>query len=69
MQKYNPNNPVYKYKSVRTDVPLNSHDESNKETKEKKQLPNSYGLYVPPPLFKTGMQNPVTFLQYVSIKV
>jgi len=69
MQKYNPNNPVYKYKSIRTDVPLDTHEEDNKEVKEKKQLPTSYGLYVPPPLFETGSQKPVTFLQYVAFTI
>ena len=69
MQKYNPNNPVYKYKSVRTDLPINTHEEHETEKKENKQLPNSYGLYVPPPLFESGVYNPVTFLQYVSFTI
>jgi hypothetical protein len=41
MQVYNPNNPVYKYKSVKTNLPNNNHVEQNKEIQEKKQFPDS----------------------------
>ncbi len=67
MQKYNPNNPVYKYKSVKVDIPNQDHIESNKEeVVENRKLRDGYGLYVPPPMFEQGMHKAVTFLQYIS---
>ena len=69
MQVYNPNNPVYKYKSVKTEKPTYKHVEQNKEVKEKEQLPNSYGLYVKPPLFDIGKQKQITYLQYISFTI
>ena len=66
MQVYNPNNPVYKYKSITTSTPKYNHVEQEKEVKEIEKLPNSYGLYVRPPLFDIGKQKPITQLQYVS---
>jgi len=69
MQVYNPNNPVYKYKSITTKTPKYNHVEQNKEVKEKEQLPTSYGLYVRPPLFDIGKQKQITYLQYVSFTI
>jgi hypothetical protein len=66
MQQYNPNNPVNKYKSVKTDMPSFEHSETNNEISEKKNIPRSYGLYIPPPLFEKGMYQSVTYLQYIS---
>ena len=66
MQQYNPNNPVYKYKSVKPDIPSIDYTESNNEISEKKNIPTSYGLYIPPPLFEKGMYQSVTYLQYIS---
>ena len=66
MQQYNPNNPVNKYKSVKSDLPMIDHVENNNEKSEKKNLPTSYGLYVPPPLFEKGIYQSVTYLQYIS---
>ena len=56
MQKYNPyNKPGNKYRSDKPSVPNVGHDEYNPEEKETKELPDSYGLYIPPPLYETGM--------------
>jgi hypothetical protein len=69
MQVYNPNNPVYKYKSTKTNTPKYNHVEQNKEVKEIEKLPNSYGLYVKPPLFDMGKQKASTYLQYVAFTI
>lgn len=69
MQVYNPNNPVYKYKSVKTNLPNNNHVEQNKEIQEKKQFPDSYGLYIQPPQYDPGIQKPITYLQYVAFTI
>jgi len=69
MQVYNPNNPVYKYKSVKTNPPKNNHVEENKEILEEKKYPNSYGLYIQPPEFLPGIQKPITYLQYVAFTI
>jgi hypothetical protein len=71
MQVYNPNNPVYKYKSVKTTIPNNNNDhvEQNKETQEKLKIPDSYGLYIQPPQYDPGVQKPITYLQYVAFTI
>jgi len=69
MQVYNPNNPVYKYKSVKTEAPKEKHIEYNREKKSTEKLPLSYGLYVKPPQYEQGIYKPITYLQYVSFTV
>ena len=66
MQQYNPNNPVNKYKSVKTDMPNFDFSENTSEKAVKKYIPQSYGLYLRPPLFEKGMYKSVTYLQYIS---
>jgi hypothetical protein len=69
MQVYNPNNPVYKYKSTKTNTPKNNHVEQNKEIKDHEKIPTSYGLYVKPSLFDIGKQKAITYLQYVAFTI
>ena len=69
MQQYNPNNPVYKFKSIKVDMPTETHEEDNNETQKVKKFPDSYGLYVPPPMYETGINRPVTYLQYISFTI
>lgn len=69
MQSYNPNNPVYKYKSVKAEVPNVSHTEKNHEEKDPNELPTSYGLYIQPPQFKGQTMKSTTYLQYVSLTI
>lgn len=69
MQTYNPNNPVYKYKSDKPDVPKTTYVEENHETKDPKALPNSYGLYVQPPQYKDQTMKSTTYLQYVTLTI
>ena len=70
MQKYNPyNKPGNQYKSDKPGVPNVGHNEYNPEKEQKKQLPDSYGLYIPPPLYEKGMYKPVTSLQYVVLVI
>jgi hypothetical protein len=70
MQKYNPYNTAgNKYKSDKPDVPNVEHDEYNPEHENKKKLPDSYGLYIPPPLYETGIYKPVTNIQYVVLVI
>jgi len=70
MQKYNPyNKPGNRYSSDKASVPNVGHDEYNPEEKQTKELPNSYGLYVPPPLYETGIYKPVTNIQYVVLVI
>jgi len=70
MQSYNPNNPVYKYKSVKADVPKNTYVEENSEqTNDPTKLPTSYGLYVQPPQYKNPTMKSTTYLQYVTLTI
>ena len=54
MQSYNPNNPVYKYKSIKTDIPKTSVTQQRTEKEDPNKLPTSYGLYVQPTQFKNA---------------
>jgi hypothetical protein len=69
MQGYNPNNPVYKYKSDKPSNPLYTHVEQNKEDTEKGKFPDSYGLYIQPPMYHPGISKPITYLQYISFTI
>jgi hypothetical protein len=65
MQSYNPNNPVYKYKSIKTDIPKTSYNEENIVGKDDSGIPNSYGLYLQPTQFKNPTMKSTTFLHYI----
>jgi hypothetical protein len=74
MQNYNPNNPVYKYKSVKTEsrapnVPHTQEHEEDTDDISKKKIPNSYGLYLQPPQFKDATMKSTTYLQYISFTI
>jgi hypothetical protein len=70
MQNYNPHNPVYKYKSVKTIAPIiNPLEESNVENEDNKKIPNSYGLYLQPTQFKDATMKSSTYLQYIGFTI
>lgn len=69
MQSYNPNNPVYKYKSIKTDIPKTSYNEENIVGKDDSGIPNSYGLYLQPTQFKNPTMKSTTYLQYVTLTI
>lgn len=70
MQNYNPNNPVYKYKSVKTIAPkINRVEEPEIEEESDKKIPNSYGLYLQPPQFKDATMKSTTYLQYIGFTI
>jgi len=69
MQTYNPNNPVYKYKSDKPNVPKTTYVEENKEIEDPTKLPTSYGLYVQPPQYKNPTMKSTTYLQYVTLTI
>lgn len=69
MQTYNPNNPVYKYKSVKTDVPNVSHNEENDNKQDTQNIPNGYGLYLQPHQYKNPTMKSSTYLQYVTLTI
>jgi hypothetical protein len=70
MQNYNPNNPVYKYKSVKTEAPKIDHTEKHEVAEESnKKNPSSYGLYLQPTEFKDATMKSSTYLQYVGFTI
>ena len=69
MQSYNPNNPVYKYKSIKTDIPKTSVTQQRTEKEDPNKLPTSYGLYVQPTQFKNATMKSTTYLQYVTLTI
>jgi len=69
MQSYNPNNPVYKYKSIKTDIPKTSVTQERTEKEDPSKLPTSYGLYVQPTQFKNATMKSTTYLQYVTLTI
>jgi hypothetical protein len=69
MQSYNPNNPVYKYKSIKTNIPNTAYNEENKDIKDDTNIPNSYGLYLQPPQFKNPIMKSTAYLQYVTLTI
>jgi hypothetical protein len=70
MQNYNPNNPVYKYKSVKTVAPkVNQVEEPEIEEESNKKIPNSYGLYLQPTQFKDATMKSTTYLQYIGFTI
>jgi hypothetical protein len=70
MQNYNPNNPVYKYKSNKTEAPKLTHDTEHEiEDETNKKIPTSYGLYLQPPQFKDATMKSTTYLQYIGFTI
>jgi hypothetical protein len=69
MQSYNPNNPVYKYKSDKVEVPKTTHNGEQNEVNDPTKLPTSYGLYVQPPQYKEPTMKSTTYLQYVTLTI
>ena len=71
MQNYNPNNPVYKYKSIKTEAPKVAPQNKDHEIEDdsNKKIPNSYGLYLQPSQFKDATMKSATFLQYVGFTI
>jgi hypothetical protein len=69
MQSYNPNNPVYKYKSVKAEVPKVNYTEEESEKKDPTSIPSSYGLYLQPTQFKDATMKSSTYLQYVTLTI
>jgi hypothetical protein len=71
MQTYNPNNPVYKYKSDKPIVPTETHNEETKvnEKPQTNKSPNSYGLYLQPTEFKDATMKSTTYLQYITFTI
>ena len=70
MQNYNPNNPVYKYKSIKTAPPKVDHSkEAEVDDETNKKIPNSYGLYLQPSQFKDATMKSTTYLQYIGFTI
>jgi hypothetical protein len=71
MQTYNPNNPVYKYKSDKPIVPTETHTEETKvnEKPQTNKSSNSYGLYLQPTEFKDATMKSTTYLQYITFTI
>jgi hypothetical protein len=70
MQNYNPNNPVYKYKSVKTAPPkVNDVKTPEVEDDTYKKIPSSYGLYLQPTQFKDATMKSTTYLQYIGFTI
>jgi hypothetical protein len=70
MQNYNPNNPVYKYKSVKTEAPKVDYPKKDDiENEQDKKIPSSYGLYLQPPQFKDATMKSTTYLQYIGFTI
>jgi len=71
MQIYNPNNPVNKYKSIKTVAPRVDHVEEDNTTDEvgEQKIPNSYGLYLQPPQYKDPTMKSTTYLHYIGFTI
>jgi hypothetical protein len=71
MQTYNPNNPVYKYKSDKPIVPTEAPNEETKviQKPQTNKSPNSYGLYLQPTEFKDATMKSTTYLQYITFTI